>query len=223
MADLFSRFRRDRDATASKSADLSRWFSLGLDPETMWSQLRPGPSATEVASRLGSAPSDFLDPQVDISALAGDVLGPTSQDPLLTTVLSLAEGDAACRAGAALALWLAASQDLVEPFDPPIVAGSSATGIAALALRLAPVVPPEQWLVNAEHREEAARLFLLWNGLQPSGEDLATARSRWDRRDSLVRDAALRQMMEDQQHRLDVQRALDDKRAVEAAARYSHE
>ena len=228
MADLFSRFRRDREKAASAPSDLTAWFALGLDAETMWTQLRPGPSAADVASRLGSAPGDFLDPRLDLVALAGDVLNASelADAPYkagLNTLLVQAADQPTSRIGAALALWLWASEDLVEPFDPPLDRTRIGTGIAALALRLAPVVPPSDWLVDAEHREEAARLFLLWNGLLPAGEDLATARARWDRRDSLTRNAALRQMMEDQQHRLDVQRALTEKRAAEAAARYVHE
>jgi hypothetical protein len=228
VAELFSRFRRDRAAAAEPTSDLAAWFAMGLDAETMWNRLRPGPSAADVASRLGSAPGDFLDPRLDLVALAGDVLtaservAGSNEEPILT-MLATAAAQPASRIGAALALWLFASEELVEPFDPPLDRTHLRTGIAALALRLAPVVPPATWLVDADHRDEAARLFLLWDGLLPAGEDLATARARWDRRDSLTRSAALRQMMEDQQHRLDVQRALNEKRAAEAAARYSHE
>ena len=54
---------------------LARWFERGEDEEAFWSGLVPGPSVAEVASRLSSVPRDFLDAQVCVVGLTGDVLG----------------------------------------------------------------------------------------------------------------------------------------------------
>lgn len=216
MAEFFRRRRAHAEV-----ASIDAWLRLGYDEEAIWTGLRPGPSVAAVAARLGSLPGDFLDDRVSLAQLAGDVL--EGVDEVTALVLAEARGLPAARQGAAVALWLWASEHVVEPFAPPLDTGHAARAIAALALRLAPVVPPEQWLVDAERRDEATRLFLLWSGLLPAGEDPPTARARWERLDSLARDAAIRAALEEQQHRLEVQRRLEEKRAAEAATRYTRE
>jgi hypothetical protein len=208
------------EATAADS--LAAWFALGHDEEAVWSGLVPGPAVDDVASRLSSLPQQFLDERVSLRALAGDVLG-GPRPAAVAELLARCAASPASRRGAAVALWLYASEDLVEPFDPMLDRAGVPRAIAALALRLAPTVDPAEWLVAAERREEAARAFLLWNGQLPAGEDVATARSLWDRHDSLRRNRALASALTDHQHRLEVLARLQTKRAAEASARYSHE
>lgn len=215
MAEFFRR-RRERQDVGSIDA----WLRLGHDEDAIWNGLAPGPSVAAVASRLGSVPGDFLDERVSLPALGGDVI--EAEGATADVLAEAGERDAA-RRGAAIGVWLWASERVVEPFAPALGTQHAARALAALAFRLAPVVPPEQWLVDADRRDEAARLFLLWNGTLPAGEDVPTARARWERLDSLTRNAAIRAALDEQQHRLEVQRRLAEKRAAEAAARYTRE
>ena len=196
---------------------LRAWFDLALDEEAAWQGAVAGPRLDAVAERIGSTPGDFLDERVDVAALAADVLGTEAIRPMLPAITSAVEA----RTGAAVGLWLFASQTVLAPFDPPLP--ETGVAVAALALRLAPVVPAHQWLIDVTRREEAARLFLLWCGRLPAGENLDAARALARRLDSLARNQALAAMATEHAHRLEVQRRLREKRAAEAAARYTHE
>jgi hypothetical protein len=204
------------------SSALSTWFSWGEDEEAIWSSLSPGPSVNEISTRLSTMPRDFFDERVSLVAAAGDLFG--DEHPRgLRELLTLAENDDVTRRGAGVALWLWASVELVAPFGAPLSTLWAARAAGALAYRLAPVVDPATWLVDAARRDEAARLLLLWSGHLPAGEDRETAKSMWERSDSLRRDAALQAMLVDHQHRVEVTAALRAKQAAEAAARYTHE
>ena len=218
MADFLSRFRNEKRATAP----LDVWLSLGADEDQVWSTLDHGPPLADVMSRISSVPHDFFAPEVDLVALAGDVIGaPLSADHVDLLTKSAAAGET--RRAAAVVLWVWASEDVLAPLRPPLSRARATRMVGALAFRLAPVVDPAEWLVIAERREEAARLLLLWSGQLPAGEDAVTARSLWDRHDSLRKNAALAATLGDHQHRLEVMRKLREKHAAEAAARYSHE
>lgn len=207
---------------ASDDSPLSTWFARGEDEEGIWGTLVPGPSAAEIGTRISTIPRDFLDERASLVAIAGDLFD-SAPPPGLTDVLRSASAAPATRAGAAVALWVWSSTSLVAPFESALSTESAARAAAALAFRLAPVVDPSIWLVDAARREEASRLFLLWSGHLPAGEDATTARSMWERCDSLRRDAALQAMLADHQHRVEVTTALRAKEAAEAAARYVHE
>lgn len=198
---------------------LAAWAEVNGGDDAAWRAARPGPHLAAVSARIGSVPRAFLDERVSLAALAGDVL------PASPACLRFADV-AAVRLGAAIALWLLASEELVDRFEPPL-AGTAADGgtraVDALALRVAPVADPLEWLSDDERREEAARTFLLWCGYLPAGEDVATARSLAEVRDSLQRNRALADAYTEQQHRAEIARRLSDARAKEAAARYSRE
>ena len=70
---------------------------------------------------------------------------------------------------------------------------------------------------------EAARLFLLWCGYHPAGETPEAAQTFAVRLDSLSRDRELAVAAAEHLHRMEVQRRLRERRAQEAAARYTHE
>ncbi|TPW76282.1 phosphohydrolase [Schumannella soli] len=212
-------------STLGGPGPLDRWFALRLDETRVWDALAPGPALEVVQTRISSAPQSFLAESISLRALTGDVLA-EAPEHVRTTAAAIADGaqrDPASRQGAALALWLWASHELLAPFRPELDVRWAHSSIGALAFRLAPLVEPRRWLADGESREEAARLFLLWSGRTPAGEDAATARARWERRDTIARDAALRELVADEEHRRRVQAALAEKRAAEAAARYSHE
>jgi hypothetical protein len=175
---------------------LAAWFTLGYDEQAQWRRLSAGPPLAEVTDRLGGLPRDFLDDRVSLPALEVRALDDYPE----------------ARGGAAVGLWLVAGQPL-----------SGLTAVAALGLRLAPVVPPARWLAEPDRREEAARLFLLWCGYHPAGETPAAAQTFAVRLDSLSRDRELAVAAAEHLHRMEVQRRLRERRAQEAAARYTHE
>ncbi|WP_395242475.1 phosphohydrolase [Agromyces sp. MMS24-K17] len=198
---------------------LAAWADRGDDEAAAWAGARPGPPLAAVAARLSSAPRAFLDDRLSIAALAGDVL---ERRP---ACIPFAD-DARVRRGAGLALWLIASEELVEPFAPAlgdVVRTRLEIAVDALALRVAPVADPLDWLADAERRDEAARTFLLWAGYLPAGEDAATARDLLAAHDSLQRNEALAAAFAEHRHRAEVARRLAEARAKEAAARYSRE
>lgn len=208
---------------------LQRWLDRGDDVDIVWGQTAPGPSVDAVASRISSVPKSFLDDRVALVALAGDILGAdrgrtvaSTEIVQVLTDVTLARSSAA-RRGAAIALWIWASEDLFGALSPRLVTTHASRTLAALALRLAAVVDPAEWISDAERRDEAARTFLLWSGQLPATEDRATARSLLDMRDSLQHNGALAAAAAEHAHRLEVTRALNDARAREAAARYTHE
>jgi len=216
VADVFG----DRPKGDDPAGALANWFAENLDEEAVWSDLWEGPSADEVAARLGSAPQSFLSDAVDVLALAGDVFDEVAAAAAERVKL---RGTPQSCLGAALGLWLFASQELVGPFTVSLRDDFAARAVLALAFRLAPLVEPGRWLTDSERRDEAARTFLLWNGLLPRGEDHVQARSIYEMRDSVRRQGALAQALADHAHRMEVQRRLAEAKAAEAAARYAHE
>lgn len=214
---------------------LELWFAREDDVDTAWRQCAPGPGVAEIATRLSLVPPAFLADALAILPLAEHILGVEyganlvsgadlrAQRVLATADQVRATGSSAARRGAALALWLWASDDLHGPLSVPLSVASRDRALAALAFRLASVVDPAEWVRDADRRDEAARQFLFWSGHLPAGEDEATARSILAMRDSLQQNAALAETLADHEHRLEVSRRLREARAREAAARYSSE
>ena len=212
---------------------LARWSAIAPVEDGQWASLRPGPSVLAVAARLSTVPAEFLDEQVSIRALAGDLLGIHNLPRL--DALRFA-GDHRVRRGLAIGLWLIASEILLGPLDPPLGVGPPREGqsvplvnphdtlaLDAFGLRLAPVVDPAEWIADAERREEVARTFLLWNGHLPAGEHPDAARAALTARDSLRFNEALATSFAEHRHRDELRRRLEEARAREAAARYTRE
>jgi hypothetical protein len=216
-------------APGSAEALLQRWLARDENVDAVWAEMMPGPSADAVASRIGAVPKSFLDDRIRVVAVAGDVLGSdrgrTQESTDVVTVLDevTSTGSSAARRGAAIALWLWAGEEELGPLDPPLARGHAARTLAAMAFRLASVVDPAEWISDAERRDEAARTFLFWSGQLPGGEDRDTAASLLAMRDSLQRNGALAAAAAEHAHRLEVTRKLQEARAREAAARYTHE
>jgi hypothetical protein len=214
---------------------LDLWFAREDDVETAWRQCVPGPGVAEIATRLSLVPPAFLADTTAILPLTEHILEVEYGAKLLSgadlraqRVLATADevratGSSPARRGAALTLWLWASDDLHGPLSVPLSVVSRDRALAAMAFRLASVVDPAEWVRDADRRDEAARQFLFWSGHLPAGEDEATARSILAMRDSLQQNAALAQTLADHEHRLEVSRRLQQARAREAAARYSSE
>jgi hypothetical protein len=214
---------------------LDVWFAREQDDVIVWRTCLPGASTAEIATRLSMTPAAFLADDVDVLQLAENILemeygapGTTPPDRRRQEILRItdqvrATRSGAARRGAALVLWLWASDDLNGPLSVPLSPVWYGRALAALSFRLAAVVDPAEWVRDADRRDEAARTFLLWSGHLPAGEDEATARSILSMRDSLQQNAALTQTMTDHEHRLQVTKRLQEARAREAAARYSNE
>ncbi|QAY74930.1 phosphohydrolase [Agromyces protaetiae] len=205
---------------------LAAWAALAGDEDVQWATAHPGPSVASVAARLAAVPRPFLDDGVSVPALAGDVLGGSAA----ALVAQRHSGVPAVRLGASIGLWLVASEEQLGAFDPPLAYGASATGagsaalaVDALALRVAPVADPLDWIADDDRREEAVRTFLLWSGFLPAGEDVEAARAALAARDSLARNRVLAEGYAEHRHRAEIARRLADARAREAAARYSTE
>lgn len=195
---------------------LAAWSERsGGEPEA-WARATPGPTLESVAARLSRVPQEFLDDRVSLRALAGDIVGQQ------ITAERFAD-DPRVRRGAGIALWLVASEGVIEPLVPALAHGRAALAVDALALRVAPVADPTAWTSDDERRIEAARTFLLWCGYLPAGEDAATATSLLAACDSLARDRALAEAYEGHRHRAEIARKLAEARRREAAARYSTE
>lgn len=201
---------------AETEALLAAWSERSGGEAEAWARARPGPSLESVAARISRVPQEFLDGRVSLRALAGDILGGQ-------IVAQRFEDDPRVRQGAAMGLWLVATEGLIEPLDPALSTGWTALAVDALALRVAPITPPSEWTSDDERRTEAARTFLLWCGLLPAGEDAETAASLLAACDSLARDRALAEAYEGHRHRADIARKLEEARRKEAAARYSSE
>lgn len=196
---------------------LAAWAARAGTDDDAWSQTSPGPTLDAVAARITAVPAPFLDPRIDLAAVAGDILAGIRFACLEYSA------DARVRSGAAIGLWLIASEDLLGPLNPRLARGGVDLAVDALALRIAPLSPPLGWLTDDERRVEAARTFLLWDGYRPAGEDVSTARAMLAACDSLARNAALADAYEGHRHRAEIARRLADARAREAAARYSTE
>lgn len=199
---------------------LRRWSRIAPLEDEHWHSLIPGPAVLAVAARLSAVPTQFLDDKVGIRALAGDILGRPVARQL--AALEVAD-DLRVRRGVAIGLWLFVSESVQAPFSPGLSTNNPALAIDALGLRLAPVVEPGQWLADAERREEAARMFLLWNGQVPAGETAGAARTALAARDSLQFTRVLADSFAEHLHRDALRRTLEDARAREAAARYTRE
>lgn len=201
----------------SKPSDpLRAWRRLGFRIDDVWAGAKPGPDLDAVATRVSAIPAAFLAPEVDIESLATDV------GVAELACLEYVDNERV-RMGAGVGLWLLASQETVDGFDPPLAAEGAARMVDSLAMRLAPVSDPRTWIADVDRREEAVRTALLWNGLLPAGEDAHHARGVLDTLDSLAHSELLARMEEEEKHRAAIAQKLADAAAREAAARYSRE
>ncbi|AZG46458.1 phosphohydrolase [Gordonia insulae] len=220
------------DHAATDPENLLRlWAECGYDAEQVWAEIGRGddrvrgPEVNELTARLSTVPGWFLTDPIRVRALAGDVLGDGDNRRDVGEIARLTDelDDPAARTMAGLCLWLWASEEVIGPYSRALRRDLCGRALAAFAFRLAAVVPARDLIGLAERREEAARTFLLWSGQRPGSEDMVTAHSLLDARDSLTRNAYLAEALVQQEHRLAVARRLAEARAREATARYGAE
>ena len=101
---------------AETEALLAAWAGRAGPEDNAWETAQPGPALAIVATRMSSVPRPFLDARVSLAALAGDILSSDGATDGLTCV-GFAD-DERVRLGAAIGLWLIASEVLIEPFSP---------------------------------------------------------------------------------------------------------
>lgn len=200
-----------------RQAALRAWAAIATDADQWWEAAADGPALGEVEARISAVPAAFLDDGIDVEAVARDAgLDPDAR------WLDHAE-QPVVRRGAAVGIWLLASEELVAPFAPSLRTPLAWRVVATLALRVAPSSEPRGWLSDARRREEAARWALGAAGYRPRGESATTAWGMIASLDSLRRDEAFARMVEEERHRAEVAAKLREAEAREAAARYARE
>jgi len=90
-------------------------------------------------------------------------------------------------------------------------------------VELAGLVAADQFVNDADRREELARLGLSALSLRPAGETEAQARDRLETLSSVVRAGVISATKEKQERARKLRQAMEEKRARESAAKYSRE
>lgn len=202
---------------------------------------RPGPALAVVRHRLSIAPPDLFEPTVVVPALVADLAVELDRtvldaDALATLDAALAHGPGSSdRAVATRRLLVALVCWLV--LDPAV---RSDTGVSAVMaesggptrwmLAVAEAVPLEllglradkDWVHLDEAREELARAFLRAAGVLPAGEGAAVAQDRWLAVSTAYQGDLVRAMAVEQARAEELEKALADRNAKEAAAQYAN-
>lgn len=173
--------------------------------------------------RLTDTPQDFLaEPdQVSVPAVVSDVLvrsggaalDASSAAPFQATL-------SATRNQLRLVLitcWLLADDELVARRR----AERAHTLLTSALPRLAALVDAGKFVSDPDRREELARITLRALGIQPAGETPAQSEDRLSTVDSVARQQVLAAAQEAERRAAAVRKAMEEKRAQEAAARYS--
>jgi hypothetical protein len=174
-----------------------------------------GPALDALTRRLAECPAAFLAEGTHASAVVFDLMidlgGPMAK---------VAPPPAEARALVLVAAWL---------LHDPWFLGARRYAAPALAWLqggldpLARLVPAEQFVHDAERREELARACLAALGLRPRGESEAQAADRLRTIDTVARERVVREMRTKEQRARELREAMRRKEAEEAAARWSPE
>jgi hypothetical protein len=177
-------------------------------------------SVADLVRRLADTPPDFLAEPAELSvpAVVSDVLVMAGGRPLD------AAGSAPFLAGernrlrlVLITCWLLAADELtalgrVERLHALL------TGVLP---RLAALVDAAMFVSDPDRREELARVSLRALGMAPEGETAAQAEDRLSTVDSVRRHEVLAAAKAAEERAQAVRKAMEEKRAQEAAARYS--
>jgi len=176
-------------------------------------------SVTALTRRLADTPKEFADDATALVAVAGDVLlrAAGAVDPAwLDDLAAYTDNE---RALALLACWLVYDERLLAASPDPV------RGIRHLLAEtvpaLAQVVRAASVTTDPDRREELARLALRDLGVAPDGENPAEAADRLATVDSVRRAEVLRAAQAAEERAAAVRKAMEEKRAAEAAARYT--
>lgn len=175
-------------------------------------------SVNALIRRLADTPKEFTSDETALVAVAGDVL-------LRTGALDsawLSDLDAYTvneRALALLACWVVSDESLLAA--SPDAFGGVKRLLGDTVPALAQVVRASSVTADPDRREELARLAMRDLGVAPEGENPAEAVDRLATVDSVRRVEVLRAAQAAEQRAAAVRKAMAEKRAQEAAARYT--
>ncbi|HEY3998554.1 MAG TPA: hypothetical protein VGO93_06795 [Candidatus Xenobia bacterium] len=190
-----------------------------------WNDTVEGPDLASLLRRLTECPAEFLaEPGgVDVAAVVSDLLCDLGHPPLPSDTLSAprpGEDPAATRNRLSVTLvsaWLLHD-------DWFIAHRSGAAQLFTDGLDdLAKVVRADQFVSDAERREELARWCLLAFGLRPSGESVAAAQDRLTTLSSAERARVVQATRKAEERARQVREEMIRKAAQEAAPEYGQE
>lgn len=186
------------------------------------SEVPTGPGVAALVHRLGAAPADLADPAASMTALLSDLahdLGTESLPPRERGDLDALCRDASSRTIAGLVWWLgrdpavAVGLGLGEP-------GALVTLVRSVATDLGALHAGTHW--QGEGREELARAVLRARGRVPAGETGQDAEDRWRTVSTRIQRETMIAMAAERAAAEELARALERKRAQEAAAQYAN-
>lgn len=184
----------------------------------------PGPQLDPLLHRLAECPEEFLSPpqHIDVAALACDHFRALGLPiPAVRQRRSIAVAPAAAQSLMSVVLWLLHDEWFLAR---PELANATIELLQSDGLRrLASLVRAEEFVNDADRREELVRLCLKALGFKPAGESDAQAADRLTTLDSVERDRVIRDTRSAEARARQVREAMARKRAAEAAARYSPE
>ncbi|GGS34379.1 MULTISPECIES: hypothetical protein [Actinokineospora] len=173
-------------------------------------------TVADMTRRLADTPPDFLaDPAaLAPAAIVSDTLVRLGGRPLTDRLAArFASGEPNWTRLVLVTCWLAADSG----GSPERLHDLLATGLADLAA----LVPAERFATDPDRREELARVLLRALGVVPLGETAEQAADRLDTVDSVRRHRLLADAKAAEERAEAIRRAMAEKRAREAAARYS--
>lgn len=180
-----------------------------------------GPPIERLTRRLAETPAEFLRDDVDVLAVLSDLfvdLGGAMLDD--ATSRAFVTNEAKLTQLRLIAAWLLHDDFFVRARSH---AATAAKFLSAGLTTLAAIVPPQQFISDPDRREELARVTLRALELLPSGESVQQATDRLATLDSAERVRVLRETRAAQERIRQVQEAMRQKAAEEAAAAYGRE
>lgn len=174
-------------------------------------------AVTALTRRLADTPPDFLADPAGLApaAIVSDTLVALGGPPLTERLAAPFTGaDANWTRLVLLTCWLAAGTG----GSPERLHELLRSGLGELA----GLVPAGRFADDPDRREELARVLLRGLGIVPLGETAAQAADRLDTVDSVRRHRLLSDAKAAEERAEAIRKAMAEKRAREAAARYSH-
>jgi hypothetical protein len=172
---------------------------------------------SHLTRRLAETPGDFLSPETSVAAVVSDVLiaaGGPGLDERSAMLFESSERN--WLRLVLIACWLVSDDSLIEAADAKQI-----TDYLTELLPLADLVDAGKFVTDPDRREELTRLALRSLSLRPDGESAAKAADRLATVDSVRRREFLAAAKTARERAAAVRKAMEEKAAKEAAARYS--
>ncbi len=186
-----------------------------------------GPQLEALLHRLTDCPAEFLQPpqgdsaeRIDVVAIVCDQLRlmelTPEQEPQFLGALRNASP--ALQTLHAMMAWLLSDAWFIA--RPQLAPQMLKLYCCSVFPALVTLVKPEQFVHDADRREELVRVCLRELGLRPQGETKHAAADRLTTLDSVERDRVLRATAAAERRAREVRQAMAKKKAQEAASRY---